>query len=84
MKHSIGMIFAAAVIILGAMDAMAIEEASYNVLKKDNHFEIRDYAPPTSLPKPLWKEILKRLETRPSIGFFATSPAATGQATKWR
>jgi len=39
------MIFAAAVIILGAMDAMAIEEASYNVLKKDNHFEIRDYAP---------------------------------------
>ena len=45
MKHSIGMIFAAAVIILGAMDAMAIEEASYNVLKKDNHFEIRDYAP---------------------------------------
>jgi len=45
MKHSIRMIFAAAVIILGAMDAMAIEEASYNVLKKDNHFEIRDYAP---------------------------------------
>ncbi len=45
MKHSIRMILAAAVIILGAMDAMAIEEASYNVLKKDNHFEIRDYAP---------------------------------------
>ena len=45
MKHSIRMILAVAVIILGAMDAMAIEEASYNVLKKDNHFEIRDYAP---------------------------------------
>jgi len=27
------------------MDAMAIEEATYNVLKKDNDFEIRDYAP---------------------------------------
>jgi effector-binding domain-containing protein len=27
------------------MDAMAIEEAAYKVLKKDNHFEIRDYAP---------------------------------------
>jgi len=24
---------------------MAIEEASYNILKKDNNFEIRDYAP---------------------------------------
>ena len=45
MKHSIRMIFATAVIIFGAMDAMAIEEANYTVLKKDNHFEIRDYAP---------------------------------------
>ena len=45
MKHSIRMILATAVIIFGAMDAMAIEEATYNVLKKDNHFEIRDYAP---------------------------------------
>jgi effector-binding domain-containing protein len=36
---------AAAVITIGAMDAMAIEEASYNVLKKDNKFEIRDYTP---------------------------------------
>jgi hypothetical protein len=45
MKHSICMILATAVIIFGAKDAMAIEEASYNVLKKDNHFEIRDYAP---------------------------------------
>jgi len=27
------------------MDAIAIEEASYNVLKKENNLEIRDYAP---------------------------------------
>jgi len=38
-------IIAAAVIIIGAMDAMAIEEATYNVVKKDDKFEIRDYAP---------------------------------------
>ncbi len=45
MKHSIRIILATAVIIIGAIDAMAIEEAAYNVLKKDNNFEIRDYAP---------------------------------------
>ena len=45
MKNPVRMILAAAVIIFGAMDAMAIEEATYNVLKKDNDFEIRDYAP---------------------------------------
>ena len=45
MKHSIRIILATAVIIFGAMDAMAIEEAAYKVLKKDNGFEIRDYAP---------------------------------------
>jgi len=45
MKHSIHMILATAVIIFGAMDAMAIEEAAYKVLQKDNRFEIRDYAP---------------------------------------
>jgi effector-binding domain-containing protein len=39
------MILAAAIIILGAMDAMAIEEAAYKVLRKENNFEIRDYAP---------------------------------------
>jgi len=33
------------VIIIGAMDSMAIEEAKYKVLQKDNSFEIRDYAP---------------------------------------
>ena len=45
MKHLIRIILATAVIIFGAMDAMAIEEAAYKVLKKDNRFEIRDYAP---------------------------------------
>ena len=45
MKRSIRIILAAAVIIIGAIDAMAIEEATYKVVKKDNKFEIRDYAP---------------------------------------
>jgi len=45
MKRSIRIILAAAVIIIGAMDAMAIEEATYNVVQKDNKFEIRDYTP---------------------------------------
>ncbi|MCX5839507.1 MAG: heme-binding protein, partial [Deltaproteobacteria bacterium] len=45
MKHSMRIILATAVIIFGAIDVMAIEEAAYNVLKKDNRFEIRDYAP---------------------------------------
>jgi len=45
MKRSILIILATAVIIIGAMDAMAIEEAKYKVVKKDNQFEIRDYAP---------------------------------------
>jgi effector-binding domain-containing protein len=45
MKHTIRIIIATAVIIFGVMDAMAIEEAAYQVLKKDNQFEIRNYAP---------------------------------------
>ena len=45
MKRSIRIILATAVIIIGAMDAMAIEEAAYKVLQKDNRLEIRDYAP---------------------------------------
>jgi len=44
-KRSIRNIFAAAVIIIGAIDAMAIEEAAYTVVIKDEKFEIRDYAP---------------------------------------
>jgi len=45
MKRSIRIILAAVFVIIGAMDAMAIEEAPYKVLKKDSKFEIRDYAP---------------------------------------
>ena len=45
MKHFIQIILTAGVIVFGALDAMAIEEALYKVLKKENHFEIRDYAP---------------------------------------
>jgi hypothetical protein len=45
MKGSFLVMLAAAVIVTGALDAMAIEEATYNVLKKDNDFELRDYAP---------------------------------------
>jgi hypothetical protein len=45
MKHSIQTILAAALIIIGVMNAMAIEEAVYTVVEKDNKFEIRDYKP---------------------------------------
>jgi len=44
-KSSIRLILTAAVIIIGAIDAMAIEEAAYKVLTKVNKFEIRDYLP---------------------------------------
>ena len=33
------------VIIIGATDAMATEEAAYQVVKEDGRFEVRDYAP---------------------------------------
>jgi effector-binding domain-containing protein len=45
MKDSFFVILTAAIMIIGATDAMAIEEAHYNVLIQENHFEIRDYAP---------------------------------------
>ena len=45
MKRSIRIVLAAAIILIGAIDAMAIEEATYTVVKKDNKFEIRDYSP---------------------------------------
>lgn len=44
-KSSLRMIIAAACMISGAMDVMAVEEAAYTVLESDNNFEIRDYAP---------------------------------------
>jgi hypothetical protein len=45
MKRSIRTVFAATIIIIGGTDAMAIEEAAYTVVKQENRFEIRDYAP---------------------------------------
>ena len=33
-----------AFLIIGAIDSMAIEEAKYEVIKKENKFELRDYA----------------------------------------
>ena len=44
-KLSIRIIVVVAVIIIGSMVTMAIEEAKYKVLEKDKKFEIRDYAP---------------------------------------
>jgi effector-binding domain-containing protein len=44
-KRSIQTVIAVVAIMIGVMDAMAIEEAKYNVVEKDNRFEIRDYAP---------------------------------------
>ena len=44
MKLSIRIMLAASVVIFGVLEAMAVEEPSYKVLKKDNNFEIRDYA----------------------------------------
>ena len=44
-KRSIQIVIAVMVIIIGAIDTMAIEEAKYKVLEKDNRFEIRDYVP---------------------------------------
>lgn len=45
MKRLIIVIVAATFIFIGEMDAMAIEEAPYDVVKKEGIFEIRDYAP---------------------------------------
>jgi len=46
MKYSIRIVLAAAAVtLIGAREAMAIEEATYSVARKDNQFEIRDYAP---------------------------------------
>lgn len=45
MKRSILIIMAAALMTIGAVDAMAIEEADYKVVTKEDRFEVRDYAP---------------------------------------
>lgn len=43
MKHSISFILGLALIIIGAVDSQAIEEAVYKVINVDGKFEIRDY-----------------------------------------
>jgi hypothetical protein len=45
MIRTIRVLFAVAFIIIGATEAMAIEEAEYKVVEKEGRFEIRDYAP---------------------------------------
>jgi hypothetical protein len=44
-KRSVQIVIAIVTLIIGVMDAMAIEEAKYKVVERDNRFEIRDYAP---------------------------------------
>ena len=44
MKHFVLITIVTAFIMIGAINAMAIEEAKYVVIKKDDKFEIRDYA----------------------------------------
>lgn len=44
MKRPMQVCFMAAIIIIGGMNVMAIEEAPYTVVKQDGRFEIRDYA----------------------------------------
>jgi len=43
MKHSLRITAVTALMIMGAIDAMAIEEAKYEMIARDNKFEIRDY-----------------------------------------
>jgi len=45
MRRLCQLFFAAAIMIIGAVNAMAIEEAAYRVLKTGGKFEIREYAP---------------------------------------
>ena len=45
MKSTLLIIFLILMFIFGVKSVMAIEEAKYNVDKKDNSFEIRDYEP---------------------------------------
>ena len=45
MKRTVSTILLILIFIFGVKSVMAIEEAKYDVLKKDNSFEIRDYKP---------------------------------------
>ncbi len=45
MTYNIKIIAAITLILSGTIDAIAIEEAKYKVIKKEDKFELRDYAP---------------------------------------
>ena len=45
MNKTAGILLAIASVVAGATQTMAIEEATYSVVKKDDNFEIRDYPP---------------------------------------
>lgn len=45
MNKVVGILLAIASMLTGATETMAIEEAKYTVVKKDDNFEIRDYTP---------------------------------------
>jgi effector-binding domain-containing protein len=45
LRHYLKIILSTVFIIAGSIDVMAIEEAKYEVIKKDSKFEIREYAP---------------------------------------
>ena len=42
MRHLFRIVFAVAAMIAGGIDAMAVEEAQYIVVKQEDRFEIRD------------------------------------------
>ncbi len=45
MKRTIRSLVTAAILLVGARNVMAIEEAAYKVVEKEDAFELRDYAP---------------------------------------
>jgi hypothetical protein len=45
MKRAFRIISAISLVLMGPLDTMATEEADYDVIRKRNNFEIRDYAP---------------------------------------
>jgi hypothetical protein len=83
MKRSMLIILVTAIIIIGAIDSMAIEEAAYIVVKKDGNFEIRDYAPHI-LAETVVEGELEEAGNKAFRRLFAISPATTCRAINWR
>ena len=71
MKRILLITMVTALILVGAINVMAIEEAKYDVIKKDNHFEIREYAPHI-IAETVVEGNLEDAGKRHSKGFFAT------------